>query len=122
MVERTKKPLLLTGIPRIESLDVKGLQNSATRKMEPKIYETAQLKENEAAEVENIIQLMDEEKKTKLSSARNQERKKLKAETKKMNKLIPYIPTDVIIDLKNLIYARTKTVSVKLKAEKKRLK
>lgn len=80
-------------------------------------YETTELNESELAEVESIRKLMNEEK-TKLQSLRNQEWKKLKTETEKVNKLLPYIPTEIITDLNNFIYAGAKTLSMEFKEKK----
>lgn len=45
--------------------------------------------------------------------------KRSKIETEKVNKLLPYIPTDFITSLNNLIYVAAKTVSMEVKGETK---
>ena len=52
--------------------------------------------------------------KTSLPSLRNIEWKTLKIETNKINHILPYIPTNNITDLKELIYAGTKLVCEKI--------
>ena len=53
-------------------------------------------------------------KKITLPSLRNQNWKKVKEETEKVNKLLPNIPTDNITELKQLIYAGAKLVCDKI--------
>ena len=48
--------------------------------------------------------------KTILPSLRNIEWKTLKIETNKINHILPYIPTNNITELNELIYARAKLV------------
>ena len=52
--------------------------------------------------------------KTILPSLRNIERKTLKIETNKINHILPYIPTNNITDLNELIYAGAKLVCKKV--------
>ena len=54
------------------------------------------------------------ETKTELPSLRSQNRKKLKVETKKINKLLRNIPTDNITELNELIYTKAKLVCNKI--------
>ena len=54
------------------------------------------------------------EQKTTLLSLRNQDRKKVKVETKRVNKFVNYVPTDNIAELNQLIYARSKLVDNKV--------
>ena len=51
---------------------------------------------------------------TTLPSLRNQESKKIKVDTKNMNKLLKHIPGGNITELKELIYAGTKLFSDKI--------
>ena len=44
----------------------------------------------------------------------NQDRKNVKVETEKVNKLLKYIPTDIITELKEFIYAGAKLVCFKV--------
>ena len=52
--------------------------------------------------------------KTTLPSLRNIERKTLKIETNKINHILPYIATNNITELNELIYVRTKLVCEKI--------
>ena len=54
------------------------------------------------------------EKKTTLPSLRNQEWRTVKSKTEKVNDLLINIPTNDIMDLNDLIYAREKLVSEKI--------
>ena len=70
-----------------------------------------------------LIKKVITEKKTILPFVRNQNWKKHKRETEKVNKPLPNIPTDNITKLNNLIYAgaklaRDKTVGTRRKSNK----
>ena len=54
------------------------------------------------------------EKKTTFSSLKNQNRKNVNGETKKVNKLLSNILTDNITELNKLIYTRAKLVGDKV--------
>ena len=64
--------------------------------------------------------------KTTLPSLRNIERRTLKTEANKINKILPYISTNNITELNDLIYAGAKLVCGKIgvlsKSTKKQLK
>ena len=53
--------------------------------------------------------------KTSLPSLRNIEWKILKIETKKINHILPYIPTNNITELNKLIHAGAKLISVNIR-------
>ena len=61
-----------------------------------------------------LIMKMITEKKTTLPSLRNQNRKKVKVKTKKMNKLLTNIPMCNIMELNKLIYTGVKLVYDKI--------
>ena len=54
------------------------------------------------------------EKKTTIPPLRNLDRKKVKVETEKVNKLLPNIPTSNVTELNKLIYAGVKLVCDKI--------
>ena len=63
--------------------------------------------------LENVKRIMSSEK-TILPSLRNREWKTLKIETNKINHILPYIPTNNITELNELIYAGAKLVCEKI--------
>ena len=63
--------------------------------------------------LENVKRIMNSEK-TILPSLRNIEWKTLKIETNKINPVLPYIPTNNITELNELIYAGAKLVCEKI--------
>ena len=67
------------------------------------------LSQEQKANLENVKRIMNSEK-TILPSLRNIEWKTLKTETNKINHILPYIPTNNITELNELIYAGAKLV------------
>ena len=67
------------------------------------------LSQQQKANLENVKRIMNSEK-TILPSLRNIEWKTLKTETNKINHILPYIPTNNITELNELIYAGAKLV------------
>ena len=71
------------------------------------------LSQEQKTNVENVKRIMNSEK-TKLPSLRNIEWKTLKTENNKINQILPYISTNNITDLNELIYAGTKLMCEKI--------
>ena len=67
------------------------------------------LSQEQKVNLENVKRIMNTEK-IILPSLRDIEWKKLKIETNKINHILPYIPTNNITELKELIYAGAKLV------------
>ena len=67
------------------------------------------LPQEQKVNLENLQKIMNSEK-TSLPSLRNIEWKTLKIETNKINHILPYIPTNNITELNELIYAGAKLV------------
>ena len=67
------------------------------------------LSQEQKINLENVKRIMNSEK-TILPSLRNIEWKTLKTETNKINHILPYMPTNNITELNELIYARAKLV------------
>ena len=75
-------------------------------------YQTTKKKtlpQEQKINLENVKRIMNSEK-TILPSLRNIEWKTLKTETNKINHILPYIPTNNITELNELIYAGAKLV------------
>ena len=68
------------------------------------------LSQEQKINLENVKRIMNSEK-TTLPSLRNIEWKTLKIETNKINHILPYVPTNYITELNELIYAGSKLVS-----------
>ena len=71
------------------------------------------LSQEQKVNLENVKRIMSSEK-TILLSLRNIEWKTLKIETEKINHILPYIPTNNITELNELIYAGAKLVCEKI--------
>ena len=67
------------------------------------------LSQEQKANLENVNRIMNIEK-TILPSIRNIEWKRIKTETNKINHILPYIPTNNLTELNELIYAGAKLV------------
>ena len=67
------------------------------------------LSQEQKVNLENLKRIMNSEK-TILPSLRNIEWKTLKIETNKINHILPYIPTNNITELNELVYAGAKLV------------
>ena len=67
------------------------------------------LSQEQKVNLENVKRIIDSEK-TILPSLRNIEWKTFKRETNKINRILPYIPTNNITELNELIYAGAKLV------------
>ncbi len=61
-----------------------------------------------------LVKKITPEKMTALRSFWNQDKKNVKLETEKIDKLLPNIPTDDITDLNEIIYAGAKIVQEKI--------
>ena len=70
------------------------------------------LSQEQKTNLENVKRIMSSEK-TTLPSLRNIEWKILKIETNKINHILPYMPTNNITELNELIYAGAKLVCEK---------
>ena len=71
------------------------------------------LSQEQKLNLENVKRIMNSEK-TILPSLRNIEWRTLKIETNKINQVLPYIPTNNITELNELIYAEAKLVCEKI--------
>ena len=71
------------------------------------------LSQEQKINLENVKRIISSEK-TILSSLRNIEWKTLKIETNKINHILPYIPTNNITELNELIYSGAKLVCEKI--------
>ena len=71
------------------------------------------LSQEQKINLENVQRIMNSEK-TTLPSLRNIEWRALKIETEKTNQILPFIPTNNITDLNELIYAGAKLVCEKI--------
>ena len=71
------------------------------------------LSQEQKIDLENVQRIMSSEK-TILPSLRNIEWRTLKIETEKINQILPYIPTNNITELNELIYAGAKLVCEKI--------
>ena len=79
------------------------------------------LSQEQKVNLENVKRIMNTEK-TILPSLRNIEWKTLKIETNKINHIQPYIPTNNITELNELIYAGAKLVCENIKMPSKSTK
>ena len=79
------------------------------------------LSQEQKVNLENVKRIMNSEK-TILPSLRNIEWKTLKIETNKINHILPYIPTNNITELNELIYAGAKLVCENIRIPSKSTK
>ena len=77
------------------------------------IHYQATLSQEQKINLENVKRIMNSEK-TILRFLRNIERKIINIETNKINPVLPYIPTNNITELNELIYAGAKLVREKI--------
>ena len=94
-------------LPTSENENITHLNNTL-----PSNYEET-LSSEQQTNLENIKRIISSEK-TTLPSLRNIEWKTLKIETNKINHILPYIPTNNITELNELIYAGAKLVFEKI--------
>ena len=88
-------------------------QNNENRNTTP-LNTTKQTLTHEIKIKVDLIKKIMTEKKTALPSLRSQDRKKVKVEIEKINKLFTIIQTNNITELNELIYAGTKLVCDKI--------
>ena len=82
---------------------------------------TETISQEQQTNLENLKRIMNSEK-TTLPLLRNIEWRTLKTETNKINQILPYISTNNITELKDLIYAGAKLVCGKIGVPSKKHK